>query len=389
MFGLAAVGTFDSTAVSQLFLAVALILGVARIPGEVACAFGQPPIVGEIAAGVVLGKTVLGRVSPDLYDRFFGEQLGSAADIGLQALLTLAAAMLLLVAGLEVDLRAIRRERKATICVSFASMLLPFGIGFLFAWFLPGLLAHGGDNRLVFSLFIGIALSITALPVIAKILMDLGLQRSDMGVVVLASAVVNDLVGWIGFASVLALAGAGTGNSLWGTIGLTVGFAGNVPDYRPQDGSAVFDLGAGPWWLADGRVGDGLFAGLSGISVYGVDWRARDLRRFPGWRAFCRHWATAWAHIAEHRRHRRCGVRSAVLRIHRAEGGLSQQLQPSRCGCCADYRCDRQACRRLGWSAHRRDGAARERSGRRRHDGSWGHGDYSGGARGGGGQHRR
>jgi Kef-type K+ transport system membrane component KefB/mannitol/fructose-specific phosphotransferase system IIA component (Ntr-type) len=226
MYTLAAIGTFDSTAVSELFLAVALILGAARVLGELARAYGQPPIVGEIAAGILLGKTVLGRVSPDLYARLFGEQMGSAADVGLQALLTVAAAMLLLVAGLEVDLKAIRRERKATVAVSCASMILPFAIGFACAWFLPGLLAHDADNRLVFSLFIGVALSITALPVIAKILMDLGLQRSDMGIVVLASAVVNDLVGWIGFASVLALAGAGTGNNLWLTIGLTVGFAG-------------------------------------------------------------------------------------------------------------------------------------------------------------------
>ncbi|MFT5127559.1 MAG: Kef-type K+ transport system membrane component KefB/mannitol [Rhodothermales bacterium] len=226
MFTLAAIGTFDSTAVSELFLAVALILGAARILGEIARAYGQPAIVGEIAAGILLGKTVLGRLSPDLYHKLFGDQLGTGADIGLQALLTVAAAMLLLVAGLEVDLKAIQRKRKATIAVSFSSMILPFVIGFVVAWFLPGMLAHDADNRLVFSLFIGVALSITALPVIAKILMDLGLQRSDMGVVVLASAVVNDLVGWIGFASVLALAGAGTGNSLWVTIGLTVGFAG-------------------------------------------------------------------------------------------------------------------------------------------------------------------
>jgi Kef-type K+ transport system membrane component KefB/mannitol/fructose-specific phosphotransferase system IIA component len=223
---LAAAGTFNSTAVAELFLAVAVIIGAARILGEIARAHGQPPIVGEIAAGILLGKTVLGRVSPDAYNNLFGSQLGQAADIGMQAMLTLAAAMLLLVAGLEVDLKAIKRERRATTWVAFLSMLIPFLTGFAAAWFLPGMLAHHSDeNRLVFALFIGVALSITALPVIAKILLDLGLQRSDLGVVVLASAVANDLIGWIGFASVLALAGAGTGNSLLATIGLTIGFA--------------------------------------------------------------------------------------------------------------------------------------------------------------------
>jgi Kef-type K+ transport system membrane component KefB/mannitol/fructose-specific phosphotransferase system IIA component (Ntr-type) len=223
---IAAGGAFDSSAVAELFVATAIILGGARILGEIARAFGQPPIVGEIAAGVLLGKTVLGRLSPDLYDRLFGSQLGAAADIGMQALLTVGAAMLLLVAGLEVDLNAIKRERKATIAVAFMSMLIPFATGFAAAWFVPGMLGHPAvENRLVFALFIGVALSITALPVIAKILMDLGLQRSDLGVVVLASAVANDLIGWIGFAAVLALAGAGGGNSLAVTIGLTIGFA--------------------------------------------------------------------------------------------------------------------------------------------------------------------
>jgi len=224
-FIVAAGGTFDSVAVKELFLAVAIILAVARVLGEIARHFGQPPIVGEIAAGVILGKTILGRFAPNVYEGLFGNQLGTEADIGLQALLTVSAAMLLLVAGLEVDLKAISRERRATAFVGLMSMVVPFGLGFAVAWFLPGMLAHELDNRLVFSLFFGVALSITALPVIAKILMDLGLQRSDLGVVVLASAVANDLIGWIGFASVLALAGAGTDNNLWVTIGLTIGFA--------------------------------------------------------------------------------------------------------------------------------------------------------------------
>lgn len=222
----AAAGTFDSVSVKELFLAIAIILAVARVLGEMARALGQPPIVGEIFAGILLGKTILGRVSPDLYNGLFGSELGTSADIGFQAMLTVSAAMLLLVAGLEVDLKAITRERKATASVAFTSMLIPFALGAGFAWFAPGLLGEAGPaNPLVFALFIGVALSITALPVIAKILMDLGLQRSDLGVVVLAAAVANDLIGWIGFASVLALAGAGGDTSLWMTIGLTIGFA--------------------------------------------------------------------------------------------------------------------------------------------------------------------
>jgi Kef-type K+ transport system membrane component KefB/mannitol/fructose-specific phosphotransferase system IIA component len=223
---LAASGAFDSTAVAELLVAMGVILGGARILGELARHYGQPPIVGEIAAGVILGKTVLGRLSPDLFNNLFGSNVGGPAEIGLKAMLTISAALLLLVAGLEVDLKAINRERKATLAVAFLSMLLPFVTGFGIAWYAPGLLAHDATGqRLVFALFIGVALSITALPVIAKILMDLGLQRSELGVVVLASAVANDLIGWIGFASVLALAGASEGSNVSLTIALTIGFA--------------------------------------------------------------------------------------------------------------------------------------------------------------------
>ena len=115
---LAAGGTFSSGAVAELFLAVAIILGAARLFGEIARAYGQPPIVGEILAGILLGKTILGRVSPGVYENLFGGPQTDAPAIGMQALLTVAAALLLLVAGLEVDLKAIKRERKATMAVS-------------------------------------------------------------------------------------------------------------------------------------------------------------------------------------------------------------------------------------------------------------------------------
>jgi Kef-type K+ transport system membrane component KefB len=223
---LASIGAFDSTAVCQFLLAVAVLLGAARLLGEIARRYGLPPIVGEIVAGVLLGKTVMGRLAPSVYELLYGAQLSEAANLGLQALLVLAAVLLLLVAGLEVDLQAVLRKKKATLSVGLTSMLVPFVLGVIVAWNFPGALAHGDtENLLPFTLFIGVALAITALPVIAKILMDLGLQRSELGVVVLAAAVVNDLIGWMGFAAVLALVGTGTASSLWLTMGLTVGFA--------------------------------------------------------------------------------------------------------------------------------------------------------------------
>ena len=206
--------------------------------------------MGEILAGVLLGPTLLGAIAPDLYHALFpsyeaGPVAAEAAKAngeypdydpvryGMDLLMTLSVCLLLLVAGLEVDLSSAWRQGKATLSVSLAGMVAPFalgaGLGFI-ASDLMGI-ADGGD-KLPFALFIGIAMSITALPVIARILMDLNMLKTDLGMLVMGSAMINDLVGWIGFALVLAMIGGGGGTgtdfgadmSLGMTIGLTLGF---------------------------------------------------------------------------------------------------------------------------------------------------------------------
>jgi len=189
----------------MLLLAIAVLLGLAKVLGEVCRQFGQPAVLGEILAGVLVGQTVLGQLAPELYASVFPEY-GPIA-IALEGLIVLAAVMLLLIAGLEVDLATALKQGKATVYVSLAGMVIPFGIGFVIAWFMPTWIGFEADPsaKLPFALFVGIALSITALPVIAKILMDLNMAKSDIGVLVMSSAMVNDLVGWIGFAIVLSM----------------------------------------------------------------------------------------------------------------------------------------------------------------------------------------
>jgi len=130
--------------------------------------------------------------------------------IVLETVTTLGVVFFLLTAGLEIDLRSIFRQGKSALLVSFFGVIIPFSLGFLAAGAFPQYLgAAAGASRLIFALFVGTALSISALPVIAKILMDLNLLRTEMGTVVMSSAMFDDLVGWILFSMILGMMNAG------------------------------------------------------------------------------------------------------------------------------------------------------------------------------------
>ena len=221
--------------ITIFLLSLALLLGLARLLGEIARQWRQPAVLGEILAGVLLGPTVFGFVTPEWYAWLFPAD--GATFTMLQGFIILAASLLLLVVGMEVDLSTVWRQGKAALLVSACGIVLPLSSGLLLAWWKPEFFAVGprGEDALwPFAIFVGIAMSITALPVIAKILMDLNLAKSDMGVLIISSAMLNDLVGWIGFAVVLALlptgalaAGQAAGTASMSvpmTIGLTLVF---------------------------------------------------------------------------------------------------------------------------------------------------------------------
>lgn len=219
----------DHHDVTRLFLALGVLLAMARILGEIAARYRQPTVLGELLAGVLLGPTLLGQIAPETFAYLFPDQGG--ATLALNGLITIAVAMLLLAAGLEVDLATALRQGKAAVLVSAAGVALPFAGGFGAAWLLPGVMGLGDPAmKLPFALFAGIAMSITALPVIAKILIDLKLLKSDMGMLIMSSAMINDLIGWIVFAVILAMmpgrgAAGDEANSVLPTILITIGFA--------------------------------------------------------------------------------------------------------------------------------------------------------------------
>ena len=190
--------------IMHLFIALAVLLGAAKLAGELMQKLDQPSVLGEIMAGILLGPTLLGHFRPQLY-AFIFPATGNL-PIALETVTTLGVVFFLLIAGLEIDLRSIFRQGKSALAVSFFGVIVPFALGFGAAGLFPSFLgASPGADRLIFALFVGTALSISALPVIAKILMDLNLLRSEMGTVVMSSAMFDDLVGWILFSMILGM----------------------------------------------------------------------------------------------------------------------------------------------------------------------------------------
>lgn len=214
-----------SSSEAVLFLLIlGLMLLLARGLGELFRFFKQPMVIGEILAGIILGPTVFGMLAPDIYNHLFN----SSASItsALSGLAMLGVVLLLIVSGLEVDLGVLIRQSKVAGLTSFTGILFTFIAGFALSYLFPSFLGLPADqNPLIFSLFIGTSLSITALPVVAKILMDLKLFKSEIGFTVVAAAMFNDITGWIIFSILLTqISDSGHGFSPQTTIALMFAF---------------------------------------------------------------------------------------------------------------------------------------------------------------------
>ena len=162
--------------IAVMFVSLGVLLASARLLGEIARKFNQPSVLGELAAGILLGPTILGSVWPSMVATLFPQE--GALAIALDGLTTVAIALFLLVAGMEVDLSSIWRQGRAVITVSMLGMVFPFSLGLLAAGISPnGMGREAGVEPLVYALFLATAMSISALPVIAKTLMDRGGDR--------------------------------------------------------------------------------------------------------------------------------------------------------------------------------------------------------------------
>ena len=185
----------------QLFLVdLAIIILLARLFGVAAKRFGQPPVLGEIIAGILLGPTLLhGKITATLFPIAVRPPLSALANLGV--------VMFMFVVGYELDQRLIRGRGRVAVSVSASSIILPLSLGAaLGAWLAS---RHHVHRVLPFALFVGAAMSVTAFPVLARILTDRGMHRTRIGGLALACAAIDDVLAWSLLGVVAAIAGAG------------------------------------------------------------------------------------------------------------------------------------------------------------------------------------
>ncbi|MCA3749731.1 MAG: cation:proton antiporter, partial [Rubrobacter sp.] len=191
---------------------LAILLAAARLLGELFARLGQPAIAGELLAGIVLGPSLLGGMFPELYEAIFVPRDESGRHI-LEAFSWLGIMLLLIVAGMETEPRILRRVGRAAAYVTVLGMLIPLLAGIVLGYLLsfsPELNGTAPD-RVVFVLFVAVMMTITAVPVLARILGDLGLVRTPIGATILSAAVATDTAGWILLSGAAGLAAGEAG----------------------------------------------------------------------------------------------------------------------------------------------------------------------------------
>ena len=211
-----------------LFQIITIVL-VARIFGWIFRKIGQPSVIGEIIAGIVLGPSLFGLYFPDMKDALF-----PVASLGnLQMLSQVGLILFMFVIGMELDLKALKNKANEAVVISHASIVIPFALGIGLSYLIyPNFVPKEIDPItgveafkipfLSFSLFMGIAMSITAFPVLARIVQERGIHKTKLGTIVITCAAADDITAWCILAAVIAIVKAGSFISSLYVIGLAV-----------------------------------------------------------------------------------------------------------------------------------------------------------------------
>lgn len=219
-----AFGAAPHNEVLQLVIQIAALLFTARLLGALAQRFNQPSVVGEILAGVVLGPSLLSSLFP-IVRTWIVPQTALQGSL-LEVVALIGVMFLLVVTGLETDLGLIRRKAGTAFGVAVGGLVLPFATGLALGYLIPSDLLADPSQRTVFALFVATALSISAIPVLAKVLIDLDLMRRNIGQTLLAAGMIDDITGWtlLGLVTALASANALTAGTIAQTLGTVVLF---------------------------------------------------------------------------------------------------------------------------------------------------------------------
>jgi len=206
-----------------LFIAqLALLLLVGRLMGEAVQRIGQPSVMGQLIGGLLLGPSFFGLLWPSAQHAIFPADPVQKGM--LDAVSELGVLMLLLLTGMETDLQMVRRVGRAAIAVALAGVAIPFACGFALGEMLPAQYLPKPDARLVTAIFLGTALSISSVKIVAMVVREMNFMRRDLGQIIVASAILEDTIGWVIIAVAFGLAAAGT-IDVWSVSRAVVGTA--------------------------------------------------------------------------------------------------------------------------------------------------------------------
>ncbi len=219
------VSKLNSAEVLHFLIIVSVVLIFARVLGELCRKFKQPVVVGEILAGIIIGPSLLGSAFPDLFHNIFVSEARSYGAF--DGLSNLGVILLMFVAGIEVDLKQIRKQGKQAASISIMGIAFPFALGFAAIWFFHDSIfpANNTTPLYISALFFGTALSITALAVIVKVLLDLDIIKTKVGGLVLTAAMVDDFLGWILFSIIIKLMDSTKSDGSTASVIVVLGFA--------------------------------------------------------------------------------------------------------------------------------------------------------------------
>ena len=203
----------------HVLLALVVVIATARAMGSIFRSVGQPQVIGEILAGIVLGPSLLGRLAPGAEGYLFPATVGPALNIIAQV----GVILYMFLVGLELDPALLRKRGHTTVAISHASIVAPFLLGAAIALYLYPKLSTGDVPFTCFSLFLGVSMSVTAFPVLARILTDRRIHKTRMGAIALTCAAVDDVTAWCMLAFVVSVARAQAAGAV-ATIAMALGF---------------------------------------------------------------------------------------------------------------------------------------------------------------------